>query len=468
MLVYDNCPNCFAPIGNGTVCPDCGSDYTKYKKYSGTLPIFSLLNNRYLVGRVLGKGGFGITYVAKDIATNRLCAIKEYMPAEYSSRADGTLDIVPFSDEKSRFVFLHGKEKFVDEAKTLIKLKDNPIVVDILDYFTQNNTAYLVMEFLDGLDLRQMAKNAGGKLDSKFALQVFVTIASSLMEIHKKNILHRDLSPENIIFTKDGKIKLIDFGAARNFVSTQNKGMSILLKPGFAPPEQYNAKGQQGPWSDEYALCATFYTLVSGRPLIDALYRYRGESQPSLAALGCPVSKKTSDVIERGMELDIKRRYKDFKALLDDIDIITSTNTAQKNPTTSSADVPQKQGYVKQIATAQPVSGQASQKQEKSAPYIAAIVGNTLCNKVYVNTSDLFKIGRSSQSCQYVISGDTNISRIHCYLRFDGQKLYLCDSSSNGTFFENGVRLIKNKEYVIASGTKFYVATRNHMLIINV
>lgn len=453
MLPYDNCPNCFMPINGSTICPNCGNDYSKNKQFAGVLPVFTLLNNRYLVGRVLGKGGFGVTYIAKDIISNNICAIKEYMPSEYSTRSGETQNIVPFSDDKARFVFTHGREKFMEEAKTLLKLRNNPIVVDILDYFTQNNTAYLVMEYLDGQDLRKMARSSGGKLDPEFAKMVFVTIASSLMEIHRMNILHRDLSPENIIVTSNGRIKLIDFGAARNFVSTQNKGMSILLKPGFAPPEQYNAKGTQGPWSDVYALCATFYTLVSGKPLVDALFRYRGEAQPSLASLGCPVTKKTSDVIERGMELDFKRRYKNFKELLDDIDIASNP---PKPPKPKDPPIP--------TTPPKPQGPNSNMTQ----PYIAAIVGNSLCNKVLVGSNDVFKIGRSAQSCQYVVSGDTNISRIHCYLRFDGNKIYLCDASSNGTFFENGTQLIKNKEYVITPGTKFYLATRNHMMILNV
>lgn len=475
MLPYDNCPNCFMPIGGSTICPNCGNDYSKNKQFAGVLPAFTLLNNRYLIGRVLGKGGFGVTYIAKDIISNNICAVKEYMPSEYSTRSGGTQNIVPFSDDKARFVFTHGREKFMEEAKTLLKLRNNPIVVDILDYFTQNNTAYLVMEYLDGQDLRKLARDSGGKLDSEFAKMVFVTIASSLMEIHRLNILHRDLSPENIIVTSDGRIKLIDFGAARNFVSTQNKGMSILLKPGFAPPEQYNAKGTQGPWSDVYALCATFYTLVSGKPLVDALFRYRGESQPSLASLGCPVTKKTSDVIEHGMELDFKRRYKDFKELLDDIDIVASTGPRKK--VTPKDDAQQRKIVQQGQCSQQRVTQQKQQvaalqgvKQElkTTQPYIAAIVGNSLCNKVLVGSNDVFKIGRSAQSCQYVVSGDTNISRIHCYLRFDGNKIYLCDASSNGTFFENGTQLVKNKEYVITPGTKFYLATRNHMMILNV
>ena len=456
MLPYDNCPNCFMPIGGSTICPNCGNDYSKNKQFASVLPAFTLLNNRYLIGRVLGKGGFGVTYIAKDIISNNICAVKEYMPSEYSTRSGGTQNIVPFSDDKARFVFTHGRDKFMEEAKTLLKLRNNPIVVDILDYFTQNNTAYLVMEYLDGQDLRKMARTSGGKLDPDFAKMVFVTIASSLMEIHRMNILHRDLSPENIIVTSNGRIKLIDFGAARNFVSTQNKGMSILLKPGFAPPEQYNAKGTQGPWSDVYALCATFYTLVSGKPLVDALFRYRGEQQPSLASLGCPVTKKTSDVIERGMELDFKRRYKDFKELLDDIDINVS------------APPPRRERTVDKPPQPNPPQPPKPPEIKQVQPYVAAIVGNSLCNKVFIGNNDVFKIGRSAQSCQYIVSGDTNISRIHCYLRFDGNRIYLCDASSNGTFFENGTQLVKNKEYVINPGTKFYLATRNHMLVLNV
>ena len=503
MPQYDSCTNCFMPLNGMAVCPNCHHDKTKEKKYAGVLPAFTVLNNKYLIGRVLGKGGFGITYNAIDLNTNSICAIKEYMPSEYSTRSGGSNSVVPFSDDKSNYVFNHGREKFTEEAKTLIRMKDDPIVVDILDYFNANNTSYLVMEYLSGQDLRKMARANGGKLDADYMKMVFVTIASSLMEVHRKNILHRDLSPENIIVTDTGNIKLIDFGAARNFVSTQNKGMSILLKPGFAPPEQYNAKGAHGPWSDVYALCATFYNLVSGRPLIDALFRYRGEVQPSLASLGCNVSKKTSDVIEKGMELDYKKRYHDFKELLDDIDL-----PAPKSPGKSATVKPAIDGNMPQnpmggvpqnLPNGMPQNpmGGVPQNLPNGMPqnptngmppnygdvgttiltqttaqsivprlYIGAIVGGVLRNKIMISTNDIFKIGRSNQSCQYVITGDTNISRIHCYIRLDGQDIYLTDTSSNGTFLANGYRLEKNKEYKVNVGVQFYLATPNHMLII--
>lgn len=461
MNQQDTCSNCFYPLTGGSVCPVCGHDGAKEKKYTGVLPAFTILNERYLLGRVLGKGGFGITYIARDIITNQMCAIKEYMPAEYSSRKEGSFLINPYEDNKAKYVFSHGREKFMEEAKTLLKLINNPIVVDILDYFTQNNTAYLVMECLDGDDLRKMARENGGRLDTDFAKNVFVTVASSLMEIHKLNILHRDLSPENIIVTKNGKIKLIDFGAARNFVSTQNKGMSILLKPGFAPPEQYNAKGEQGPWSDVYALCATFYNLVSGKPLVDALFRYRGEQQPSLQELGCDVTKNTSDVIEKGMELDFKDRYKNFKELLDDIDIQISEQPKQGRTAQAQEHAVQESEARTEYVTQNPST-------RLSEPYIAEVSGGSIVNKMTMSNQDIFKIGRSAQSCQYVISGDNNISRIHCYIRREGNTIFLADCSSNGTYFENGTRLEKNREYRIAPGTRFYLATPNHMLIANI
>lgn len=443
-------------MGN-VVCPHCGFDPRTLKAYVGILPPFTVLHERYLLGRVLGKGGFGVTYIAKDLCTNRVCAIKEYLPSEYSSRKDGTKTIVPFSDAKAQYVFNHGREKFIEEARTLKQLRNHPIVVDIWDFFMENNTAYLVMELLDGQDLRKQARQNGGKMNADQMKEVFVIVASALMEIHRLNILHRDLSPENIILTKDGRVKLIDFGAARNFVSTQNAGMSILLKPGFAPPEQYERKGAHGPWSDVYALCATFYNLVSAKPLVDALFRYRGQAQPTLLELGCPVTKTTSDVIEKGMALDYRKRYQDFGSLLNDIDIKVSNVAPQKERTVKAP--------VKDLDSAGKQAVIQKSIQEKHA-YIAAVMKNGLFNKVLIPKGDSFNIGRSIQS-HYMIKDDTNVSRIHCHLRFDGKNIYLTDErSANGTFFEDGRILMKNKEYQLAPGTKFYLATPNHMLIV--
>lgn len=475
------CPNCFQKLTNTSKCSCCGYDLINQRKFSGVLPELTKLNDRYLVGRVLGRGGFGITYIALDTKFNRLCAIKEYMPSEYSKRSNNTLNIEPFSDTKSKNVFAHGREKFMDEAKTLLSLQGNPAVVNIYAYFSQNNTAYLVMEYLDGMDLRKRARLNAGKIDVDFAYEVFVTIASSLIEIHKKNILHRDISPENIIVTNDGRIKLIDFGAARNYVSLQNKGMSILLKPGFAPPEQYNTNGNQGPWSDVYALCATFYNVVSGQPLVDALYRYRGTEQPSLKSLNCNVSTNISDVIEKGLSLDYKKRYQDFNVLLNELAPVLkkSEKSLNNNPNIKKSPTPPKPlTPIKSPMSPKssmppkpktPIKSQSKPLKIIKYPYCAQVKGDIQYNKTMISQKNKFIIGRNAVECSYVISDPQNITgRNHCYIRFDGKNIYLCDTSSNGTYLEDGSRLKKNLEYKILPGTKFYTAIKSYMFIVDV
>ena len=499
------CQNCFLPLQNPGKCPSCGFDPSSVRKYEGVIqPGIQIGNGRYTVGRVLGRGGFGITYKAKNNATGRIVAVKEYMPSEYSSRPSGSLTVIPYDNEKSRRIFKHGKEKFIDEAKTLVQLRNNPIVVDILDYFEENNTAYLVMQFLDGKDLRTIARNsAGGRIDPEFATECFVTVASCLAEVHKLNILHRDISPENIIVSPDKKIiTLIDFGAARSFVSSQNKGMSILLKVGYAPPEQYNSKGNQGPWSDVYALCATYYNIVSGKAPTDSMFRYRGQHMPTLDEMGCNVYPGMSAIIDKGMSLDVKDRYKDFMELLNAVSKVMPIQQAQsqKSEPSGQKKIPpngngnfgsqngglhggfggQNGNFVSNGGSAQggrigynngslqgakfgPNQGVIQSASKQKIPYITFVSSGISSN---IGSRDIFKIGRTGQGCNMSLSGSI-ISRIHCYLTFDGNNFRLTDVSSNGTFLENGERLVKEREYILPPGSKFYIAERENMFIVN-
>lgn len=445
MLQFDSCPNCFALMHGHVSCPKCGYDYNSDTKQPvDVLPPFTVLCERYLVGKVLGKGGFGVTYVALDMESNKLCAIKEYMPAEYAQRNMETKELHPNDDENAQDIFVHGRDKFVEEAKTLLTLKNNPVVVDILDYFTENNTAYLVMEYLDGIDLRRMAKKNGGTIDADFSKEVFLTLANALVDIHKKNILHRDLSPENIYVTKDKKIKLIDFGSARNYVNNQNSGMSILLKPGFAPPEQYNSDGIQGPWTDVYGLCATFYHIVSGKPMLDAMYRARGTKQPTLYELRCDVTKTTSDVIQKGMELDYLLRYKDFSALLKDLDIKLEMFKKPSN---------------------EPV---LLEQTPRVNPYLAFYVKDKIVKKVTIEPDKDIKIGRSVKSSDVVVDNDSQLSRVHCTVRYDSDTRWflLKDCSTNGTFLNAEERLPRGVPFSLQSGCSFFLVNVTHKLAV--
>lgn len=439
MLKYNNCPSCFAPIKNGSFCAKCGYNFASEKVIYGALPAFTIVGNRYLLGRVLGRGGFGITYIALDLNSNRNCAIKEYMPSEHSGRSNNSLNIIPNNDEKSIKTYKHGREKFLLEAQTLQRLGKNPNVVDIWNYFPENNTAYLVMEYLNGTNMRQLIKSQNGKVDVKLAKEVFVTVASALMPIHRQGILHRDLSPENIIITNSGQIKLIDFGAARSYVSAQKSGLSILLKPGYAPPEQYDKHGDQGPWSDVYALCATFYNVISRKMPVDAQFRKRGQKLPTLSELGCAVTQTTSNVIAKGMELDINKRYKSFDQLLNDIDIGIKPQVKSLNSIKS----PQ-------------LNGRAC---------IEVVGGKYKGSSIALSKNQIYTIGRSKEKADLIVGDDTNISRVHCEVRFDGANLYVKDISANGTFFENGVRLTKNTDNIISLGSKVYLATPSYSII---
>lgn len=432
------------------------------------MPPFTVLSNRYMVGKVLGKGGFGITYVAMDFKRNRICAIKEYMPTEYSRRDSGMNSINPFEDKKSVYVFKHGREKFVEEAKTLYQLKDNPIIVDIIDFFYENNTAYLVMEYLDGSDLRKMVKARGGTVDAEFAKAVFVTIASALTVVHRKNILHRDLSPENIFITNNNEIKLIDFGAARNYVSNQNKGMSILLKPGFAPPEQYSSDGVQGPWTDVYGLCATFYNIVSGKKLIDAMYRYRGQKQPSLYEMGCSVSKVTSDVIEKGMELDYKKRYRDFSELLREIDIDCGNNNIVKNVKKQSVTDNKTQETADKQKTAVNSSASTVKQVGSYSPWAGLVENGRIVKKMRIQPDTDFLIGRSAEKSNFTVDGDSNISRVHCTVRFNSAEgmFLITDKSVNGTYLGDGSRMKPGAVYRVRPDCVLYLVTSAHQIVL--
>lgn len=343
------------------------------------------------------------------------------------------------------------------------------------------------MEYLDGINLKGYVNRSGGRIDQEYAKVILVTIASSMMEIHRKGILHRDISPENIFLTKDGSIKLIDFGSARSFVSSQNKnGMSVLLKPGFAPPEQYDSKGEQGPWTDVYALAATFYTIVSGQKLLDSLYRQRGVIQTNLSELNCGITKKTSDAIEKAMQIKIKNRYQDFREFLNDIDIphgvekqkpeeqevqekkITENKTQNKKAITYGTKVPIQQKAIDK-SRKEKKRFCFFRKRKKGIPVVKIVNGARAGQKFQIITGQMAKIGRSQQQSNLIVDYDSNISRVHCLVKFDEKKqiFSICDVSNNGTFFPDGTKLKQNQGYEIGAGSQFYLVSPEIILMVD-
>jgi len=246
--------------GKFEICPHCGyaeGDGAKelYHLYPGTI-----LNDRYIVGQVLGFGGFGITYMVWDKTLNTVMAIKEYYPGGLVNRVPGTKNVLLFTGNRLR-EYNHGLMRFLDEARSMAKFSSHKNIINIFEYFEENDTAYIVMEYLEGTTLNDFLKN--NRMDTESSIEVISHVSAALKDVHGAGIVHRDVSPDNIFLCTNGTIKLIDFGAAR-FSSDEEQQRTIILKPGFAPPEQYEKVNIQGPWTDIYALGATMYYMITG------------------------------------------------------------------------------------------------------------------------------------------------------------------------------------------------------------
>ena len=311
------CPNCFQSGYGGVRCNLCGYENKQMTEGRALAPGI-WLKNRYMVGRVLGIGGFGITYLAFDSQTRQRWAIKEYFPAEWASRMPGSNQIAVNSQSKDEY-YIHGKEVFADEAKTLLEFKSNPAVVNVIDYFQENGTSYLVMEFLNGATLAQYMKERMAPLPIDLANRMVKEIGDALTLIHGNMMLHRDVSPDNIMFTNSNELKLIDFGATRVYALNSPKNMSVLVKPGFAPLEQYSSSGIQGPWTDVYALAATYYYLVSGKKPPTAPERLTGVDLPPLRSIISGVSQMMDQAITHALQIEWNKRPSTMKQFIQEM-----------------------------------------------------------------------------------------------------------------------------------------------------
>ena len=224
----------------------------------------------YEIKSILGQGGFGITYLAKDTNLDQMVAIKEYLPTEFSTR-DASSTVQPVSANHTE-IFNWGKQRFMDEAKTLAQFKHSNIV-RVQSFFESNNTGYMVMEYEEGTDFSVLIK-AGETFDEARLLKIVIPILEGLEIVHKNGFIHRDIKPQNIFIRRDGSPVLIDFGSARQAIGGQTRTLTSLVTPGYAPFEQYHeAEGKQGPWTDIYSLGATVYCAITGKPPVESLKR---------------------------------------------------------------------------------------------------------------------------------------------------------------------------------------------------
>lgn len=309
------CPACLNALTDLSVCPRCGwcvgsSTVTLYLR-PGTV-----VNPPYRVARVLGHGGFGITYLGWDANLQIKVAIKEYMPREFAGR-DPHTGQVSAKSRAAREQFSAGLNRFLDEARTLAKFQQHPGIVSVLAFFPAFGTGYMVMEYVEGQTLKGYLDRRG-RLNWGQTLDIFMQIMDALRAVHKAGLLHRDIAPDNIYLCGDGRVKLLDFGAALAGLSGPEKtepARAVLVKSGFAPEEQYRDDGSQGPWTDVYSLAASMYYCLAGQAPPDALDRLKHDQLRPLADFGVLMPPPAEQLLHEALAVNSLQRPQSIESL---------------------------------------------------------------------------------------------------------------------------------------------------------
>lgn len=276
------------------------------------------LIGRYVIQKVLGQGGFGITYLGIDKLYGNKVAIKEYYPQKIAMRKAQYEDVVTVTSIEEKNNYNKGKKRFLDEAQVMARFNKNEGIVKILDFFEANNTAYIVMEYLEGITLKQYLGKYG-VIQFRNLIEMMLPLLEALIEIHSQGLIHRDISPDNIMVQHNSKLKLMDFGAARDYTESGNKSLTVILKPGYAPPEQYQTHGVQGPWTDIYALCATIYKCLTGITPPDAIARVMDDKFKEPDQLDGKLSPDIKKILWKGMNIFPEERYQDIVEFGEDV-----------------------------------------------------------------------------------------------------------------------------------------------------
>ncbi|MBP3634466.1 MAG: protein kinase [Oscillospiraceae bacterium] len=435
------CPKCFMPL-YGRVC-SCGFVGAPGSDYAMALPNYVQLNERYILLQVIGAGGFGVTYKALDKVKRRICAVKEYMPVGVALRRyDGW--IYPDVSEKAE-IFAHGKNRFMEEAFFLQKLNAMPATATITDCFEENGTAYFVMEYVEGATIKQQVMRRG-PFSLPDALNIVMSVALALHKIHTQaGMFHRDISPENIMLQANGNVKILDFGSAKLLSKQAHQNFTVVVKSGYAPPEQYSSTTPQGAYTDVYALASTFYYMVTGEKIPPALDRINGkEFVPLSRAIQCPGS--ISDTVDRALRLNRQERTANCGQFAKELYFSVGQSPSS-------------------VVQAKQPDVQKKQSKDASEVYLQINLKGKW-RKETLQPNKMYCVGRNRR-CDVVISGDMMLSNQHLYLYYDSGKKYFAikDISRNGVTC-NGQRLVREKFYYFRPGTEIKLAGVCEMTLI--
>ncbi len=431
------CMGCMENKGNVSLCPYCG-----WVEGSGPVsPVHlipgTIVYQKYLLGKALGQGGFGITYLGWDLYLDRKLAVKEYFPREMSYREVG-MTVVSLHSKGQVNQFNYGLEKFLAEAKTLAIFEGHPNIVTVRDFFKENSTAYLAMNYIEGIAFSDYLSHKGGIIPFEEAIRIMMPMLDALRAVHENNLLHRDISPDNIFVTSDGRVILLDFGAARHALGEQGKNLSVILKPGYAPEEQYRSRGKQGPWTDIYAAAATIYKAITGNMPPDALDRLNDDQIIRPSQLGVSISPEEEAVMMKAMAVKAENRYQSVSEFQDSIWIAASAGkgrvtTGQQHAESdlSSGAEAQRSVPVNEV-TESAISGAQKYQVESVNPRPVSHIGTVIT------------IGREMGND--LILADSTVSRFHARLYYNEGRWFISDlGSTHGTYL-NGQMVTSDME----------------------
>ena len=393
-MIQNYCMKCMRKLGDSPVCGRCGYDNSQppqaepYHIAPGTI-----LEGKYLIGNVIGEGGFGITYIGLNITLSKRVAIKEFYPSGAANRSESDKIIVTRGRES---FFQKGVQRFLEEAKNVATFGEEDGIVDIVDYFQANNTAYIVMEYLEGETLKHYIEHHG-LFPVNQIISLMIPLMHSLAAVHSQGVVHRDISPDNIMYHRLKRLKLMDFGSARYYTNEERK-MSIVLKQGFAPEEQYRSNGVQGPHTDVYALCATIYACITGKVPVNSVERLINDTLKRPSELGVKIPKYQEDALMHGLAVHAKDRTPDINTLIDELTMEKSADIFDAPKTQAPASVSYNQNGANAV-TQQPVAG--SPRPTAGVNVTSAPVQNT-------SAPNSYSTGYSNSYSQSQYSQNTN------------------------------------------------------------
>ena len=408
----------------------------------------TVIHDRYKVEKMLGAGGFGVTYRVTDLKENKAAAMKEYMPLDAAYRPVGSKEVRPISESK-RSQYEKFRQKFLEEAQTIYKFRGHPNIVEVKHLFYENNTAYYVMEYVEGMDLKQFLKKQGGRISWSMLSPIIAQVVSGLKQVHSGGMIHCDISPDNIFLMNAGTVKLLDFGAAKSTLRGSVETSVIVAKPGFSPYEQMRGKNM-GPWTDVYALAVTIYRCITGEMVRDSNERIVSDNTiwPSQMGIAIP-SVNWEKALKKGLALRVDDRYKTVTDFWNDLNGGVYTMPAPPGPSIPIYPNHQMGNGQTPNHTIQPLSPSGEQ-------VLQGLQGVYAGARLPISRELLLGVDHTKCHVTYP-PGTPGISRVHLRIWPDNGRILVMDLGSTYGSWLDGKKMTPGLVYPMQLGSTLYL-----------